>query len=260
MFFGNARPYGYGIQNLINILSYKVLFYSLYLQLGIVLALSIISLVVIYYNDKKIFSYLLFLGIFISAFFISDIFKYIGYSRWNLFLLPIVIFLTYNIFIYFRKKTSVLILIIVLILASNFLLSSVNIDGSRRVWGSVLSNDTDRTYPYVDALTYIKNSGMNHEKIYFIGENLPAYPHVMFYLNKLSINATPVFFELQKYDKQIISDADLRSLYNYLNVTDNDSIILSPNDVQEQFYSTLSDQEYTPIRNEAYTLYLRGAR
>ncbi|MEO7425498.1 MAG: hypothetical protein ABI036_09950 [Fibrobacteria bacterium] len=97
-----------------------------------------------------------------AAFHLFDLGIYIGYSRFNLFLLPCLLALSWQALRYgaFRIPAATL-AGLALLLAGNIILSPVNADGSKKPhWGVYGTDVGDHAYPYREAVLQLKQAGL----------------------------------------------------------------------------------------------------
>jgi hypothetical protein len=118
------------------------------------------------------------------AFYIMDNKLLIGYSRFNLYILPSILTVA-NVFIQwlFLQKRAFGILLVVSTLLVNLLVSPVYLDGTKKpYWGNYLIDTSEHYYPYQDAFLWIKNRHKNG-RILFTGVDYQY--SFQFYWNKL---------------------------------------------------------------------------
>ncbi|HSG45755.1 MAG TPA: hypothetical protein VLA72_21640 [Anaerolineales bacterium] len=118
------------------------------------------------------------------AFFIMDDKAFIGYSRFNLYILPPILAVT-SFFIdwVFLQKRTIGILLIISALFVNLLISPVNFDGTKKAyWGNYMIDTSEHYYPYQDAFIWLMNNYKN-ERVLFTG--LDFQYSFQFYWNKL---------------------------------------------------------------------------
>ncbi len=275
IFFGNPRPYGGEIYNTLNILSYSSFLKGLIIDFGIILIIALIGFIILLKKDKiKAYS-ILFISTFISLFFICDMFIYIGYSRWNLFFVPIVIVLSITsieFVISITKKyrnnkksigkyiTLLLIIgVIIVSLISNIILMPIYIDGSRKNWGCVNCNYGDRTYPYTTTFSSLINQNIEHTIIIGITNiYIPNYPEAEFYTEKYHIKTNITIIGLNDIS-EINPTYNVNTLNNLIiakNITlkRGDAILfLSADNEDPQFSDEIKYKKYS---NTAYNIYL----
>lgn len=195
-----ARGYSPNIENLFDLTIYRVMGHALIDQFGISLAFFLIGCV--YLLNKKHFYTVLFLltaFIFNALFYLLDNKAYVGYSRYNLFLLPPILASSkYFISQISRKHIFMALGIISLAIAMNLYASPINLDGTKKpLWGSYLIDTAEHYYPYREALIWLKENHPN-DKILVTGMYYP-YFSLEFYFNRL--NWHPQYTQLQIGDE-----------------------------------------------------------
>ena len=156
-----------------------------------------------------------------------------GYSRFNLYILPVILTAALGILKNVRLGKIMGIIVACVVIGGNLLLSPVYTNGIKKpFWGNYLLDTSDHYYPYRQALVWLKE---NHgqERIFFTGMNYGYY--FDFYFNQL--NWKPSY----KFDQNLISGdyhedfamyfddsewAPKRKIDRWLN-NSNESIILS---------------------------------
>ncbi len=130
---------------------------------------------------------------------------YVGYSRFNLFLLPALMALAWEALRYGAvRRPSLAVAALVLIFAANLALTPLNPDGSRKPnWGIYASEIGDHSYPYREALACVKREHAG-EKIRLTGL---YYPYATWFY--LGPDGVP---ELSLVDKPADEGATLDSL------------------------------------------------
>ncbi len=225
--FGHGpRAYGMQIQNLINPFSYFVFGKALFDQVGLVIILALAGLVFCFFSKdrmKCLVPTILFIGI--SMFFIADKFIYIGYSRWNLFLVPIILFFSVMAVKNLKNKYPRIIplALILIIIISNVILMPTNIYGVKKSnWGSPLTNTAEHTYPYIETFKWLKNEGKT-EHLLVTGYNYRGYSQ--FYLEKygFDLNKLKVDEFIPKQLKYVFFNETIENelLYGILQDLDN---------------------------------------
>jgi len=158
-------------------------------QFGIFLFFFIAGCIVLW-RDRD-FSSLFCYGAMIAAmvvFHVVDSKQYIGYSRFNLFILPPVLagsarFIQWSA----SRKQVVAVALVFTAIATNLLLSPVHLDGVKTAyWGNYRLDTSEHYYPYQDALVWLKQNHPN-DRILFVGLDF-HYPF-QFYWEKLGWKA-----------------------------------------------------------------------
>lgn len=178
--FLDYRHYGMEFHNLINLSNYAVLINALFDQFGLFLIIGAAGFLTLLRKDKYIFVVITMLLVGTVCFFIADGI-YIGYSRWSLFLLPILLFTGFNFVLLLKRYYHIG--IIVALAVSNMALCPIHIDGVRLPnWGSPRIDLTERIYPYEEAIKWLSSEG-NSDHLLVMGHYYPYYG-LSFYCNK----------------------------------------------------------------------------
>ena len=180
-----GRSYQFHPRNLFKPAVAQVFVQSLFDQFGLFILLFIAGCVILIIKRKYpsfFFSLLYFIGY--SLFLIFEQKKYIGYSRFNLFLLPVVLagslFLIQEIL---KKRKLVAYLLVGLTLIISILLTPVLRDGTRVPgWGNYFFDTGEHYYPVEEAMSWLKEKDPDGN-ILFAGLNY-KYTY-SFYLDKL---------------------------------------------------------------------------
>jgi hypothetical protein len=201
-----TRGYSFTISNLTNLLVYRTILQSFLQQFGVPLLLLFGGGVVVLILEKDYLQagFLLFVACLYPLFHAADVLAYTGFSRFNLFVLPALLASAVILIQCWVGPQKVLGSVLVfVILAFNLWMSPIFIDGTRKpAWGIYLINTTARTYPYREALDWLKTNHAN-QRILFTGM---YYPYRFdFYFNQL--NWTPAYdvFMTEQSDSDSIS-------------------------------------------------------
>ena len=103
--------------------------------------------------------------------------EYAGYSRFNLFVLPLALVAASAALERVRARSPRLVYaVLVLGIAGNVWLSPVNADGSKRpMWGNYLGDTSEHYYPYKRAVQWIRDNGLGDARIRFTGMTYRYY-------------------------------------------------------------------------------------
>jgi hypothetical protein len=149
--------------NLVNPVLYKITALAYVQQFGLLLLLFFAGLFLLLWKREYrvvFFAILLFIGVPIFYGLDDNSRSYMGYSRFNLFVLPAILLgsvVVINWISSWRKTASVLLACIVL--ALNLGLSPVYLDGTKvPFWGNYLIDTSEHYYPYDQALLWLKNN------------------------------------------------------------------------------------------------------
>lgn len=138
--------------------------------------------------------------------------NYVGYSRWNLFFLPIFFYGAYRFVIMLNSRPAFL--LIALFLIFDVYLLPVHLDGARRPnWGSPLVDTAEYTYPYESAVRFI-SSELKPRSVLITGHYY-LYGGMRFYASKYNLSA-PVYqkpFLNERFDS-LEEDRLLRSFFD----------------------------------------------
>jgi len=182
--FVDTRSFSPHLSNLLDTTIYPVIARAFWEQFGLFVLFFISGCIVLLFNREysSVFCY----GSLIVAvlvFHILDTTAYVGYSRFNLFLLPPILAgsLHFTRWVALQKRVVGGILLFVSI-ASNLLLSPVHLDGVKTpYWGNYLADTSEHYYPYQDAILWLKQNYPT-KRVLFTG--LDFYYPFQFYWNK----------------------------------------------------------------------------
>ena len=176
--------------NLFNLLDPKIYFVigqALVDQIGIFLLFFFLGCVLLIHNKQNL-SFLFFISsaLVTLLFFSIDCKLFIGYSRFNLFLLPPILMGSKKFIDQLLTHNKVMNLgLALLAIAANLFQSPINFDGTKKpLWGSYLIDTAEHYYPYKDALSWLKEKHTN-EEILIAGAYYP-YDALDFYFNQLN--------------------------------------------------------------------------
>lgn len=182
----NTRSFLPQISNLWDISTYPILGQAFIEQFGFFLILffgGIILLIRRKAYKEAAFLLLVFIGP--PLFHVVDYRVYIGYSRFNLFLLaPIFAGSTILINSAENWKKVFRTILVLTTLSVNLLFSPINMDGTKEpLWGNYLVDTSEHYYPYDEVLIWLKETHGN-DRILFSGMFYKYY--FDFYFNKLN--------------------------------------------------------------------------
>lgn len=207
--FVRGRKYGMEFSSLFKVSNYFVFGRALFDQLGILSIIMAAGLLLLLKKDKftGMISLLLFLSL--SYFFVLDG-SYIGYSRWNLFLMPIVFLAAFNFISAVPRYLRIG--IIFALLFSNVILSPFHLDGARLPnWGSPKVDTAEYVYPYDKAMKWL-SSQRDIYNVLVIG-NYYHYRGFNFYFNKYNFH--PQIDELQFSSHRFDKDTELFMFHSF---------------------------------------------
>lgn len=181
----STRSFTPNISNLFDITNYRFILRSFVEQFGLFFLFFIAGCILLIISRKftSAFFYIS-LILAILAFHIIDNKAYVGYSRFNLFILPPILagsakFITWAT----QRKQYLGGLLTATVITCNLVLSPVNLDGAKTpYWGNYLVDTSEHYYPYESALIWLKN---NYPERRMLFTGLDFYYPFQFYWNKL---------------------------------------------------------------------------
>jgi hypothetical protein len=181
-----TRRYSLTLSNLFDLTIYPVMGRALIDQFGLSLIFFLIGCALLLRKKQHFNVWFFFLVIVgTSLFFALDNKTYVGYSRFNLDILPPILAGT-KIFLDQIPRRNVWIgpVIAAIAICTNLLISPLNLDGTKKpLWGNYLTDTAEHYYPYRDALIWIKDN-YGAEKILSTGMYYP-YFSLKFYISQL---------------------------------------------------------------------------
>lgn len=257
MRFGNAHHYQPDFENFLNPTLVKILLRSWWDSFGILIPTAAIGLIILVYHKKwlQLFFLVALYGA-ISLFHFIDGSLYIGYSRFNLFLLPVLAVLSVEAIRFLSEKfIPVLFFILLMGIGFNYLFSPLNGDGTRKsYWGIYGVDIGEHDYPYRDALVEIQKLHLGN-RVRLTGN---SYPYRMnFYLNNSDLPQDDQNFVRSKiFDpKREVSEMD--SLLSDSKAKSFDAVLyhVTGNSVPK-LYSNYGFNSQKVFKNQAHTLVL----
>lgn len=168
---GTERPFHFQYANLIEVKVYSTLLRAFAEQFGLYFILFLAGLGILI--RKKKYSILLWTMMSFCAiplFHAIDTLQYTGYSRFNLFLIPV---FSVGVLACVRTRLKFAWILPVAVLTCNFILSPINIDGTKKpYWGNYLCDTSEHYYPYDRAIQWCKENHSS-DKILFTGMYYP---------------------------------------------------------------------------------------
>lgn len=202
-FIGRFR-YIFYLPYILNPNSYSILIKVLTLQMGIIFIVGIFACLnnLIRRKSWLTFGPLIFLLIAVLWFFMSYHYEgfvhsgkamlLLGYSRWNLFLLPLFYFAAFQFIIAVKRSTQILIFLIIVIF--NAYLFPFKEDGVRVYsWGGASEDFAEYTYPYEAAVRYLSQEKEVKDLLH-LGHYSP-YGGFPFYFHKYQIGPKVIEYE-----------------------------------------------------------------
>jgi hypothetical protein len=168
------------LSNAFHLRSYLLFAFALVEQCGVLLFLAAAGFVLFWKKNRLIFMVLL--ALFFAQFFFFMVDGiYIGFARWNLFLLPVIIFAAFAFLT--AAPNTYRVIAAITVFAVNFLLCPFAFDGTRfSNWATPGLNLGEQIYPYDQALAWLSREGRTRYLI-IAGHDYPYYG-LDFYLGK----------------------------------------------------------------------------
>ncbi len=188
-----ASSYGFFISNILSISNYVEILKSFITQMSVLPIIGMFGLFFLVKKDVFVTRVIVLLFVVMTIFSLGYLHKdyrmLVGYSRWNLFLLPVILFAT-TVFvnnIINRKRTYGIILLLI-IFACNIVLFPFKPDGTRLSnWGSSRMDIAEYTYPYDKAIHFLSNQQNKPGALLLFGQYSP-YFGLRFYLDKYNFH------------------------------------------------------------------------
>jgi hypothetical protein len=181
----STRSYTPHVLNLFDLTNYHFVILSFLQQFGSFLLLFIAGCILLIVN-KQSTTALCYLSIILGilAFHIMDSESLVGYSRFNLFVLPPILAGAAGFAIWARKQKQYIgSMLALLAIGSNLLFSPIKLDGVKAsYWGNYRFDTSEHYYPYQDALVWLKD---NYAERRMLFTGLDFYYPFQFYWNKL---------------------------------------------------------------------------
>jgi hypothetical protein len=182
-YHGTSRNTSFEIINLTKFEIYPVLFRSFFDQFGFFFILFVAGcLLLVKKRQMLTLTFALSTIIAYSLFYAIENTIYSGYSRFNLFSLPLIISISKEFLVDLRLKKILICSLILITILLNIRLSPIHMDGTRiPLWGNYLVDTSEHYYPYPETIQWLKK---NHKSknILFSGMNYPYF--FSFYFNK----------------------------------------------------------------------------
>ena len=198
--FSDWRSYGMALANLIKAADYLYFIRALFDQTGILLIMAAAGLFFLFKKDRAKFYLLTALGLATVGFFMADGI-YVGFARWNLFLLPIM-FLA-GLELIEQSSGAMRLVLLVSLLAANVLLSPIHLDGVRRPsWAAARTGDGECVYPYDAAFKWLSRQE-RLKNLLILGQDYP-YNGMIFYHKKYAFRpqTMEIYFPFQDREQE----------------------------------------------------------
>lgn len=193
--FVDTRDFSPNLHGLLNMSVYPTLFRAFWEQFGLMFLFFLAGCVVLFLEKEyKIMLFYVFTLFFISLFHVVDSFFYTGYSRFNLFILPV---LFSGAFVFIKKivfnKNILSVTIACLLITFNIWASPIYRDGSKKaLWGNYFIDTSEHYYPYQESLNWLAKNHWD-DYILFVNNNF-SYSYE-FYFNQIKWSPNCDFFE-----------------------------------------------------------------
>lgn len=178
----HERPYTPGLDILLIATNYVTVLKALWDQTGMLFPFSIAGLTVVFLKKERVIGLtLLVLYIGIVLFHMLDGQLYIGYSRWNLILMPVIFYLAYRFLI--PAPRPILYMFLTVLLIGNYFLNPIMPDGTRiSNWGCPNTDGAEYYYPYERAIRYLSTQ-KDKTSVLILGQYFPHWG-IQFYQAK----------------------------------------------------------------------------
>lgn len=157
----STREYAPAISNLMDFSVYPVMAFSFLEQFGMFIFLFLGGcILLIKFKKYSLLGFYAALVFSYSLFFMIDVKGYIGYSRFNLFYLPVILAgSSFMITALIEKRKSIGYLLAIVAIVSSLALSPVQIDGSKAPgWGNYLMDISEHYYPIDKAISWLQKN------------------------------------------------------------------------------------------------------
>lgn len=190
---------------LISVSNYEEIARSLVSQTGVLPVIGVLGLV--YLSKRDFFTAKVLLLIFLAVLFFFFIYlnKFylliVGYSRWNLYLLPMLLFAAAFLIVQVVKSRKIYgVFLLAIILVFNIALFPFNSDGTRLPgWGAPRIDVGEYTYPYNEAVRYLS---IEKAKTVLLLGQYSQYLGLRFYFEKYNFypNIREYYFGSSRFD------------------------------------------------------------
>lgn len=207
--FGTNRSFGMHLQNMLDTRAYSALTQSFADQFGIFLLFFLAGCyILLRRKEYATAGFLLSIVLGYQVFYIIDNWQLVGYSRFNLLVLPAILAGT-AVFINWimNEKKQFGIALIVLAILVNFSISPINLDGSKKpYWGNYNVDTSEHYYPYREAIAWL---GETYPGVHGLSGGL-YYPYSFaFYSDQLHWKPQEILYRSKS---QVSSNSDSAEL------------------------------------------------
>lgn len=183
---GIGRQFAFNIVNLFRLDTYQVFLRAVIDQFGFFTILWVAGILLFFYQKKIIqAAFTLILGCAVPLFYALDQWIYIGYSRFNLFMVPAILLAASSVIQWLILKKNIFVyLVLVITITTNIIISPINMDGTKKpFWGNYNYDTSEHYYPFDAAFRYLREKPVN--SIFITGMTYPYY--FKFYLSKYNL-------------------------------------------------------------------------
>lgn len=173
--FTKSRSYVLNLGGLLHPEAYLALVRSLVDQFGPFLVLFLIGLGMLFFKKKyRVAGFILLTFLAYPLFFTIDHWEFVGYSRFNLYLVPSILVGASEVLSWIAMKKKVLNYgLVCALIALNLIITPINIDGTKKPYWDNYNYDTaEHYYPYREALYWLKER-YSTEGLLFANLNYP---------------------------------------------------------------------------------------
>ena len=180
-YFGTTRNTSFELINLIQLKVYGTLFLSFLEQFGFFCILFIAGCYLLIRKRRFVELWFAVASIIVSSlFYILENTKWAGYSRFNLFALPMIVIVSKEFLSQLHARKGLVFSVLLITIFVNFLLSPVNFDGTKKpMWGNYLVDTSEHYYPYRETFLWLSEN-YRTPKLLFSGMNYPYFSSFYF--------------------------------------------------------------------------------
>lgn len=255
-------PFGFYLSNILSTANYTEVVRSLIVQAGVMPILGIFGLIVLAKKNILVTRVIviMFIGILVSFFVYlhKDYMQLAGYSRWNLFFLPMILYPAVFFVAAIAKRRRIYgYLILLMIFAFNILLFPFKSDGVRLPnWGAPLMDVAEYTYPYDEAMGYLSKG--NTDTLLLAGQYSPHWG-LRFYFEKYNFypNTDEYYFGSKRFDKKT-ERQKLDDLFNSHSISADEILYHSVNNIDLDMSRVYGGQYKIAkrVQNSLHSIYI----
>ena len=207
--FGTNRSFGMHLQSMFEPSAYTAIMQSFTDQFGIFLLFFLAGCFILFRKKEYATAgFLLSVVLGYQVFYIVDNWRLVGYSRFNLLVLPTIlagaaVFINWVM----SQKKSIGVALIGLAILVNFVISPINLDGSKKpYWGNYNVDTSEHYYPYREAIAWL---GETYPGVHSLSGGL-YYPYPFdFYSDQFHWKPQDILFRSKS---QVSGDSDSAEL------------------------------------------------